>query len=79
MVVFELLRVRSWSKSSVVRSAGVADFVGSVLGAGLGATYTMLLESGGDSLPCLLRDRAVLKLRVATRLAMMKDSGRDGR
>ena len=73
MVVLDPLREGSWSKSSAVRSAAVADFAGSVLGAELGATYTMLLERDGDSLPCLVRNRAVLKLRVATRLDMVEE------
>ena len=70
-----VLRERSWSKSSAARSAAVADFLGSVLEAEPGATYTMLLKRDGDSLPCLARDRAVLELRIATRLAMMEDGG----
>ena len=73
VVVFELLREGSWPKSSAVRSAGVADFVGSVLGAEL----TILLERDGDGLPCLVRDRAVLKLRVATRLAIVEGGTRE--
>jgi len=73
VVVLEPLR-ETWPKSSAVRSADVADFLGSALEAELGATYTMLLERDGDSLLCLVRDRAVLRLRVAARLAMV-DSG----
>jgi len=49
------------------------------LGSGLevepGATYTMLLERDGDSLLCLVRDRAVLSVRAVTRPAMMEDDG----
>ena len=39
----------------------------------------MVLERTGDSLLCLVKDRVVLKLRVATRLAMMEECGWDVR
>ena len=71
-VVLVFLRERGWSKSSAVRSAAVADFLGSGLEAESGATYTMLLERDGESLLCLVRDRAVLSVRVVTRPAMVE-------
>ena len=37
----------------------------------------MLLERGDDNLLCLVRDRAVLKPRVATRLVMTEDGGQE--
>ena len=74
-VVLAFLRERGWPKSSAARSAAVADFLGSGLEAELGATYTMLLERDGEGLLCLVRDRAVLSVRVVTRPAMMEDYG----
>lgn len=71
----ELLLGMSWPRSSAVRSAAVADFFGSVLGVGSGVADAMVLERTGDSLLCLVKDRVVLKPRVATRLAMMEESG----
>lgn len=61
-------------RSSAVKSAAVADFLDP---AESGATDTMLLKRDGCSLFCLVSDKAVLKLRVATRLAMMEDRGQE--
>ena len=61
-------------------SATVADFLGSALVTESGATYTIFLERDGDcNLLCLVRDSAVLMLRVATRLAMMEDGSQEVR
>ena len=63
-----------WFKSSAVRSAEVADFLFSELETDSGATDTTLLTRNGDSLLRFARDNAVLKLRVAMRLAMVEVS-----
>ena len=77
VVVLVLLRELGWSNSSASRSAGVAAFLGAVLEAEPGATYTMRLERDGSDLLCLMRDRGVLKFRIPTRLAMTEDCGRE--
>lgn len=76
MVVLALL-LKIWSKSSTVRSAAVADFFCSVLETESDATDTTPLVRDGDNLFRLVRDRAVLKLRVAMRLAMTKGGGQE--
>lgn len=68
-----MLLLRIWPKSSVVRSAAVADFLS--LETEPGATDATLLVMGNGSLFCLMRDNVVLRLRVATRLAMRDGGG----
>ena len=74
MVVLEFL-LGIWHKSSAVRSAGVADFLCSLLEIEPGATDATLLVRDGNNLFPLVRDNAVLMLRVAMRLAMREDGG----
>ena len=76
-MVFAFLRGGIGPKSSAVRSAAVADCLGLVVELDSGATDTLLLTRDGDSLFCFVRDRAALKLRVATRLVMVEDRGQE--
>lgn len=71
------LLLRIWPKSSAVRSAAVADFLCSALETEPGATDTTLLAREGDGPFRLVRESAVLKLRVATRLAMTEGGGQE--